>query len=123
MIGRRADVQAVVWIGRVPIRHMELSLLLVPSVLGIGLHAISLKVLANDLALDQLLRPLEIPKRAHNLRISGHHIPLKIYLLGPGVILHPRRAVFLVGGIVEAALGCLGEGIFSRVAHAILFIT
>lgn len=123
LIGRRADIESIVWISRVPLRHMELSLLLIPSILRVRLHSLSFQILTNDLTLDQPLRPLEIPKRADNLRIGRHDILLKIHPLSPGIILHPRRAILLIAGIVQTALGCLGEGIFPRVVHPILFIT
>lgn len=123
LIGRRTDIESVVWIGRVSLRHMELSLLLIARVLRVRLNALFLKILTNNLALNQLFSSLEIPKRTHNLRIRRHDILLKIHPLRPNIILHPRGPILLIGGIVQTTPGRLGEGTLCGVIHAILFIT
>lgn len=38
-------------------------------------------------------------------------------MFGPDVVLDPRSAVFLIGGVVEAALGGAGEGVLSGSVH------
>jgi hypothetical protein len=113
-VDRGPHVHAVLWVLRVAIGHVELRLLLIAGVLGVGIDAFAFESLPDDLALDELLSPFEVAECTHDFGVCWHDVLLEVDLLGTQVVLHPRRAVLLVGGVVQTALGGLGKGSFSR---------
>lgn len=113
-VNSRSDVESMLRVFSVSIGHMELSLFLVARILRMRIHAFLLESLADDLAFDQLLSSFKISECTYDFRVSGHYVFFEIDFFRSDIILNPRRAVLLVSGIVETALGSLGEGGFSR---------
>lgn len=92
---------------------MEFCFLLISRILGVGVNSLFLKSFFDNFTFDESFSPPEVSQTAHDFRVGRHYILLDVELLWPEIVLDPRSAVFLIGGVVEAALGCAGEGILA----------
>lgn len=119
MVHRIAYVQSVGWVLRIAFGCMELCFLLISRILGIGIYTFLFESLSYNFTFDEFLSSSKIVKSPHNLRIGGNRIFLKVEMFRPEIVLYPRGAVFLVGSIVQSALGCTSECIFSWLSHFI----
>ena len=119
-VNSRPDIETGLRVNWVSLGDMELRLFLIAWVLRMCIHSLLFESLSYDLALDEPLRSFEVGECPYDFRISGHYIFLEIDVFRSQIVLHPRWSVFLVGGVVETALGCLCEGTLS---WHLLFIT
>lgn len=110
----RTNIEPGLRVFRVALSHVEFRLFLIARVLRMGIHPLALKSLPYDLTLDQFFSAFEVSKRAHYLGVGGDYIFLEVDVLGPQIVLHPRRTVLLVGRVVETALSGFCEGALSR---------
>lgn len=96
---------------------MELCGFLISCVLRIGVYSFFFESLFDDFALDEFFCSPIIMHRAYYFRVGWDDIFLEIGMFWSLLILYPGRSVFLIGGVVECAFGCSGEGVLSGLSH------
>jgi hypothetical protein len=106
-----AHLQSVLRVLPVACTRMELSCFLETSVLRVAIDTLSLERLADDLTLYQSLSSAEVPNRVDDLGICGHFLGFDIDEFWALVGLYPGGAVLVIGGFVEALLGCSSESV------------